>query len=137
MISLYREFTLVSPAVWDNLKAFVKSNAKACVESGKPLKVIVTQDENKRNKEQNRRLFGYLYKTISEQAWVDGKQFSKKVWHEYYAEKYGYSEEIMMPDGTLKTIRKSTSDMTVGEFADYMTHIEMDAASELGIEWNG
>jgi hypothetical protein len=134
--SLYREFTLVSPVVWDNLKAFVKSNAKACVESGKPLKVIVTQDEKKRNKEQNARLWGYLYKTISEQAWVQGKQFSKDVWHEHYARLYGTCEDITLPNGEVVTRRKSTSDMTVGEFADYMTHIEMDAASELSIEWN-
>jgi len=99
------------------------------------LRVIVTEDEKKRNTEQNRRLWGYLYKTIAEQAWVDGKQFSKEVWHEHFARMFGVCEEMILPDGEIITRRKSTTEMTVGEFADFMTQIEVYAAQELGVEW--
>lgn len=135
MTALYREFPLRSPSVWLALVAFVKANAAACVDRGRPLRVIVTEDEKKRNTEQNKRLWGYLYKTITEQAWVDGKQFSKEVWHEHFARMFGVCEEMILPDGEIITRRKSTTEMTVGEFADFMTQIEVYAAQELGVEW--
>lgn len=135
MTALYREFPLRSPSVWLALVAFVKANAAACVDRGRPLRVIVTEDDKKRNTEQNRRLWGYLYKTIAEQAWVDGKQFSKEVWHEHFARMFGVCEEMILPDGEIITRRKSTTEMTVGEFADFMTQIEVYAVQELGVEW--
>ena len=135
MTVLYREFPLRSPSVWLALVAFVKANAAACMDRGRPLRVIVTEDEKKRNTEQNKRLWGYLYKTIAEQAWVDGKQFSKEVWHEHFARMFGVCEEMILPDGEIITRRKSTTEMTVGEFADFMTQIEVYAAQELGVEW--
>jgi len=135
MTALYREFPLRNPSVWLALVAFVKANAAACMDRGRPLRVIVTEDEKKRNTEQNRRLWGYLYKTIAEQAWVDGKQFSKEVWHEHFARMFGVCEEMILPDGEIITRRKSTTEMTVGEFADFMTQIEVYAAQELGVEW--
>ena len=135
MTALYREFPLRNPTVWLALVAFVKANAAACMDRGRPLRVIVTEDEKKRNTEQNRRLWGYLYKTIAEQAWVDGKQFSKEVWHEHFARMFGVCEEMILPDGEIITRRKSTTEMTVGEFADFMTQIEVYAAQELGVEW--
>lgn len=135
MTVLYREFPLRSPSVWLALVAFVKANAAACMDRGRPLRVIVTEDEKKRNTEQNKRLWGYLYKTIAEQAWVDGKQFSKEVWHEHFARMFGVCEEMILPDGEIITRRKSTTEMSVGEFADFMTQIEVYAAQELGVEW--
>ena len=135
MTVLYREFPLRSPSVWLALVAFVKANAAACMDRGRPLRVIVTEDEKKRNTEQNKRLWGYLYKTIAEQAWVGGKQFSKEVWHEHFARMFGVCEEMILPDGEIITRRKSTTEMTVGEFADFMTQIEVYAAQELGVEW--
>jgi len=135
MTALYREFPLRNPTVWLALVAFVKANAAACMDRGRPLRVIVTEDEKKRNTEQNKRLWGYLYKTIAEQSWVDGKQFSKDVWHEHFARMFGVCEEMILPDGEIITRRKSTTEMTVGEFADFMTQIEVYAAQELGVEW--
>lgn len=135
MTSLYREFPLRTPAVWVALVAFVKANASACSDRGTPLRVIVTTDEKKRNREQNKRLWGYLYKTINEQAWVEGRKFPKEVWHEHFARMFGVCEEMTLPGGEIITKRKSTTEMSVGEFADFMTHIEVYAATELGVEW--
>lgn len=135
MTALYREFPLRNPSVWLALVAFVKANAAACMDRGHPLRVIVTEDEKKRNTEQNKRLWGYLYKTIAEQSWVDGKQFSKDVWHEHFARMFCVCEEMILPDGEIITRRKSTTEMTVGEFADFMTQIEVYAAQELGVQW--
>jgi NinB protein len=132
---LYREFTLRNAGIWQALVALIKGNAKAMVEAGTPIKVIVTTAAAKRNGEQNRRYWGYVLKTIAEQAWANGHQFDADVWHEFCARKYGVLEEMTLPDGEIITRRKSTTDMTVGEFAEYMTKVEAYAAQELGVEF--
>lgn len=133
MSAIYREFVLCGPSIWSALCAFVSANARSCVERGRPLRVIVTEDEKKRNNEQNKRLWKAVYEQIAEQAWVDGKQFSKDVWHEWYAGKYMPKIEFVMPDGEIVMRRKSTSELTVSEFSEYMQRVEADAASELGV----
>lgn len=131
----YREFQLRSPSVWTSVLAFVKANAQACLEKGEPLRVIVTSDEKKRNAEQNRFYWGVALRDISEQAWVDGKQFDKDTWHEYFARMFGVSEELTLPDGEIITRRKSTSQMTVGEFSTYVNQVQAWAANNLGVEF--
>jgi hypothetical protein len=100
------------------------------------LRVIVTAQGEKRNNEQNKRLWGYVYQNISEQAWVNGKTFSREVWHEHYARKFGVMEEMVLPDGEIIQRRKSTTEMTVSEFAEFMQRVEADAASELGVTFS-
>lgn len=134
--AIYREFPLRSAGAWTALAAFVKANAQACITSGKPLRIIVTQDEKKRNAEQNKRYWGFVLKSITEQAWVDGRQFDKDTWHEYLARKFGVCDELILPDGEIVTRRKSTTQMSVGEFADYMTQVEAYAATELGVQFD-
>lgn len=133
--AIYREFVLQTPAAWHSLVAFIRSNASACADNGNPLRLIVTSDEKKRNAEQNKRYWGHVLKSIAEQAWVSGKQFDKDTWHEYLARRFGICEDVTLPDGEIIQRRKSTTLMTVGEFADYMTQVEVYAASELGVEF--
>lgn len=133
--ALYREFTLNAPSVWAAIVAFVKGNARAQVDRGRPLRVIITAEERKRNPEQNRFYFGAVIAQISEQSWVEGQQFSKDVWHEYFARLYGVCEDITLPDGEVVTRRKSTTDMTVSEFSDYTHRVQAHAATELGVEF--
>lgn len=132
---LYREFVLRSADVWRLLVTFVKANAKACADDGKPLRIIVTQDEAKRTASANRRYWGYVLRTIAEQAWVEGRQFDADVWHEWYARKYGVCDDVVLPGGEIVIRRKSTTQMTVGEFNTYMQRVEADAATELGVEF--
>lgn len=135
MSTLYREFTLRAPEAWRALAAFVAGNAKACIESGRPLRVIVTAEDRKRNAEQNRYYWGAVLTTISEQAWIDGRQYDKDVWHEYVARKFGVCDEVVLPDGEIVTRRKSTTQMTVGEFSEYLNRVQAYAASELGVQF--
>lgn len=137
MTTLYREFTLRAPEAWKALAAFVAANAKACIERGRPLRVIVTTDEKKRNAEQNRFYWGLVLTTIAEQSWVEGRQFDKDVWHEHLARKFGVCDEVVLPDGEIVMRRKSTTQMTVGEFSDYLTRVQAYAATELGVEFDG
>ena len=132
---IYREFTLASPMQGVELMTLLKANAAACVERGSPLRVIVTEESKRRNSEQNRRLWGYLYKTIAEQAWVNEKQYTKDIWHEFFAREFGVCDEMVLPTGEIITRRKSTTEMSVKEFADFMQQIEIYAAQQLGVEW--
>lgn len=133
MSSLYREFPLRSPAIWPMVVAFIKANAQAFASRGEYLRVIITADEKKRNSQQNRFYWGAVMKAICEQSWVAGNQFNKDAWHEYYARKFGVLEEITLPDGEIVIKRKSTSEMSIGEFSEYLNQVQAHAASEFGV----
>jgi hypothetical protein len=134
-VTLYREFVLDRKAVWPIIVNFVKANYNALIDAGKPLHIIVTTAEKKRNGEQNARLWGYIYATIADQAWVDGRRYSKDTWHEYFARKHCPKTEFVLPGGEIISRRKSTAEMNVGEFSEYMNAIEAEAAMELGVRF--
>lgn len=116
-----------------SLWAFLKQNWRAMADAGKPLAVSITEAKSKRSSDQNRRYWS-LITEVAEQAWVDGKQFSKDAWHELLARKFGVCKEITLPDGEIVLVRESTGDMDVATFTAYMTRIEVFAAQELGLE---
>jgi len=78
-------------------------------------------------------LWGYLYKTISQQAFVNGKQYDSDVWHEMFARKFSICDEVTLPDGEIITRRKSTTQMSVSEFGEYMENVQSYAAMNLGV----
>lgn len=129
---LYKEFVLRGPLQWQQVLALVKGNAKACNDAGKPLRLIVTQDEKKRSREQNACYWAYLTQ-IAEQAWVGGRTFDKEVWHEFFARQFGPQDELILPDGEVVLRRKSTTQMTVGEFSEYIEKVAAHAVTELGV----
>jgi hypothetical protein len=133
--ALYREFTLRNGGVWNAVVAFIKANAPTFADKGEPLRIIVTAEEKQRNAAQNRFYFGAVLKQISEQAWVDGKQFDKDTWHEYFARKYGILDELTLPDGEIITRRKSTTQMSVGEFSEYLDNVQAYAGETLGVQF--
>jgi hypothetical protein len=130
---MYREFVLRNPDVWTAFCAVIKGNAQAFADKGTPFRIILTNDSAKRNELQNRRYWGYLLKHISEQSFVNGQQFDKDVWHEYLARKFGVLEEVTLPDGEIITRRKSTTQMSVSEFGEYMENVQSYAAMNLGV----
>lgn len=134
--ALYREFTLKNGGVWNAVVAFIKANAPSCADKGEPLRLIVTAEERQRNAAQNRFYFGAVLKQVSEQAWVDGKQYDKDTWHEYFARKYGILDELTLPDGEIVTRRKSTTAMSVGEFSAYLDAIQAYAGETLGVQFD-
>lgn len=134
--ALYREFTLKNGGVWSALVAFVRANAPSFADKGEPLRVIVTAEERQRNAQQNRFYWGAVLKAISEQAWVEGRQFDKDAWHEYFARKYGVLDELILPDGEIIMRRKSTTQMSVGEFSEYLDAVQSYAGETLGVQFD-
>jgi hypothetical protein len=132
---VYREFALTNANVAQALWQFLKLNANALATQGKPLWVICTNDAKKRNNQQNSRYWGFVLAPIAEQAFVQGRRFDSAVWHEHFAQKYVPHIEFHMPDGSIHRRRKSTSELTVREFAEYMNTVEAEAACELGVQF--
>lgn len=132
---LYREITILGPEQLSNMVRFIKGNAQAYIDRGRPIRVIITTEEANRNKAQNKRYWGFVLRDISEQAWVDGQQYSTEVWHEFFARLYAEHDDVTLPDGQVVSRRKSTTKMGVSEFADYMQRVEAYGATELGVRY--
>ena len=115
----------------------LRKHAAEAISIKKPLRVIITnKDRRSRNAEQNRRLWKAVYEQISEQAAVEGKKYDKDIWHEFFASKFLPQHEFALPFGQIVLRRKSTTELSVSEFADYMMQVEAFAASELGVVFN-
>ena len=135
MTALYREFPLRTPSGWNALVAFVKANAAACLEDGKPLRLVVTQDEKRRTLEQNRFFHGPVLDAITAQAWWQGRQYPKEFWKEYFRRRYLLKGEYTTPDGEIIQVYWSTADLNVGQMTAFLEQVQAEAASEWGVEW--
>lgn len=135
--SLYREFTLRSPADAGAMVNFIKSNAAAFVDKGTPLRVIVTEEEMDRLDEQIKYYFGVVVKAIAEQVWVAGRQFDKDVWHEQLAKQFLPTKELVMPDGEIVLKRSSIArgQISLKRMGKYLQEVEAYAATEHGVRF--
>jgi len=135
MTTLYREFVLRVPEAAKLLTAFLKQNAGAAVDRGKPLRVIVTEEERKRTGEQNRLFHGPILDAISEQAWWGGKRYPKEFWKEYMRRRYLLKDEYTTPDGEVVQTYWSTADLNVGQMTEFLNKVQAEAATEWGVSF--
>lgn len=127
---MYREYILTSQTMLNQLLTTLKSE----MVSRQQLRVIIT-DEKPRNNQQNRFYWGSVLEDISRQICVSDRYHSKEVWHEYLADLFAEKIELTLPDGTIKQRRKSTSEMTVNEFSEYLNQVQAFGA-EHGVIFN-
>lgn len=100
---------------------------------------------------QNALMWAARLKDISQQAWVDGRQFSEEVWHEHLKREYlpeGDEEDLgklvkdpekyrkwaILPSGE-RDLVGSTTQLTKYGFSQYMMQVEAWAAQELGVRF--
>jgi len=95
-------------------------------EFGTGFELVLQPLKSKRSQSQNR-LYWALLRQISAVVWIDGKQYSDVVWHEYFARMFIGSSDL--PSGGKVAI--STTTLSIEEFGNYITQIEQWAA-ELG-----
>ena len=128
-MTVSRTFVLSGPVPAKQLHSMLKQNAAAMAQQGRPLVVTVSEHKAKRNTAQNAR-YWVLLTHIAETAWVGGKRYSSLVWHDHLKGKFlGYEEA---PDGS--RVPMSSQNLSVSEFADYMTRVEAYALDELGLD---
>lgn len=65
---------------------------------------------------------------IAEKLKVQGQTFSTQAWHSYFKQRFLGIEEIRMPNGRVVQEVRSTADLSVPAFGDYMTQVEAWAA---------
>lgn len=124
-----KTFILREQAHAQSLVAYLKQHAGPQARAGKPLVVTVAEHKAKRSSEANARYWALLAE-ISEQVQINGKSYSKDVWHEHFKDLFAPKE-----DGPGRLLPISTSQMNTEQFNTYMTQIESYAAQELGVEF--
>ncbi len=77
----------------------------------------------RRSNPQNAR-YWLLIHAIAEKVKPNGQEFGPETWHTWAKSKFLGCEEFRLPNGKTLLIPKSTTDLEVPEFADYMTQLE-------------
>lgn len=81
---------------------------------------------NSRSQQQNRYMWGIVYKIIGDELGMTSEEV-----HEVYKEKFlSYKKEIK---GKFYTFTKSTTELNVVEFGEYLDKVIRHASSELGL----
>jgi hypothetical protein len=75
----------------------------------------------KRSLEQNR-LYWAILSDISEQV-VPGKAYEPSVWHEYLRGLFLNERMMELPDGSVKLLEPSTSELRLDEFSEYVEKV--------------
>jgi hypothetical protein len=132
---LNREFKVTGEQSIAAINSIIQSNWKPMNESGTPLFVIITSTEEKRRAQQNKYYWAVVIRSIAEQAWVGGKQFSTEAWHELFAQMYGVHKDVTLPHGEVVTKRLSTTEMKVREFSEFTEKVTAYGALELGVRF--
>ncbi len=127
--AIYQEFD-GTPTGWKLFVSFLKAN------KNRALRLIVTEDDAKRNDPQNRLLHVTLQR-IATNAWWDGKQYPMEFWKEYYRRRFLLKDEYQTPTGEIIQVYWSTADkkFSVGMCSELINKIMADAAQEFGVEF--
>ncbi len=80
----------------------------------------------KRSTDANRRYWLLLH-AMASQLVVSGERYSADSYHAYFRSRFLGCDDVKMPNGKTLTIPRSTRDLDVSEFNDYMTQVEADA----------
>ena len=83
--------------------------------------MILELRKPKRSLEQNRYYWAVLT-DISEQV-VPGRSYEPSVWHEYLRALFLPERMIELPDGSVKMVEASTSELRVNEFTEYLEKV--------------
>lgn len=110
------------------------------------LEVVIQKKAKPRKPSQNALMWVGPLADISDQAWVEGNQYSPEVWHEHFKRAYlpedddpeirllakaGYRKWDYLPNGD-RVLIGSTTDLLVKGMAVYITQVEAFGAS-LGV----
>lgn len=115
---------------------------------GENLQIVAREAVKTRTKDQNALMWSGALRDISEQAFVEGKQFSDMVWHEHFKREYlpeldepylaelvkdadSYKKWDYMPNGE-RVLVGSTTDLSKYGFGQYLEQIYANGAN-LGV----
>lgn len=138
-----RPFLLRDEAVRDNLIRVIQNLP---LDADHPLEIVIDERRPTRKQTQNSYLWAGPLKDIAEQAWIDGKQFSAEVLHEFLKRellpeefdpelvKDDYQKWRYDPKGN-RILVGSTTDLTVKGFNLYLEQVTAFGAA-LGVNFS-
>lgn len=115
------------------------------IDALEPLQIVVSDYKPPRKKSQNDLMWAGPLKDMEEQAYLEQRRYSAKVWAEYFKEQFlpeefdpeycrvGYVKWEDAPNGTRKLVG-STTQLTVKGFALYLEQIYA-FGSNLGVQF--
>lgn len=138
-----RPFRLVDEQVRERIIAAVHHLP---IDTLRPIEVVFQEEQKKRKLDQNALMFAGPLRDIAEQAYLDGRQFSVEVWHEYFKRQLlpeAYDPELCMENYTKwsvdpagdRVLVGSTTQLTVRGMAQYIEAIQAFGAS-LGVQFH-
>lgn len=138
-----RTLYLRNEAVRDTLLALVRNLP---VSGAKPLQVVIEEYKPPRKPDQNSLMWVGPLRDIASQAWLEGRQYSAEVWHEFFKrellpEEYdpelclsGYEKWAIDPAGN-RVLIGSTTKLTVKGMAQYITELHAFGGN-IGVEFS-
>jgi len=138
-----RTILLRSPLQRETLIALIPNLP---LDEHKPLMVTIEAYKEKRKQDANAAYWAGPLRDIAQQAWIDGRQFSAEVLHEYMKEQFlpddyiedeclkGYRKYEFDPAGNRKLVG-STTMLTKKGFAMFMEQVEAFGAS-MGVQFS-
>ncbi|MBS7328972.1 MAG: recombination protein NinB [Oxalobacter sp.] len=113
----------------------------ACAAIGKlpedqdrPIEVVIREQVQARKLDQNALMWAGPLEDICRQVYLDGRMYSKEVWHEYFKREFlpempeegmtldGYRKWAFLPNGD-RVLKGSTTDLTKKGFARYLEQV--------------
>ena len=116
-------------------------HAKMLLGLDKRVRIDVSEAEEDRSVQQNAYYWGPCLAEISEQAVVCGQRWTVDAWHELFKRQFiGYEVKKVKVAGRKKVtvIRrlKSSTDLSVKQFSDYLDKVQAFAAADLGVRFS-
>jgi hypothetical protein len=122
-------FVVRDEKILERCVSLIRGNWRGLAQSDRCMVVHLMVENAQRSLEANR-LYWHLLQVISDNAWLEGRQYSRDCWHEWYRQRF--LAKIEGPGGVLYPA--STSRLSSKEFSEYLNRIEVHACDELGLE---
>ena len=107
-------------------------------EPSRRIRVVVGVAEDDRSLRQNRFYWGYVLKSISQQARIEGKRYVTEAWHELFKRQMlGYEVKKTRVAGRAKPTvyrrLRSTTDLSVPQMSRYLDEVIAFAVTDLSV----
>lgn len=116
------------------------------LDADKPLELLVREEVKQRKPDANALMWAGPLRDLSQQAWLDGRQFSAEVWHEFCKKEFlpeefdpelcleGYRKWDIDPAGD-RVLVGSTTQLTVKGMSQHLEQMHALGGS-LGVEFH-
>lgn len=81
------------------------------------------------------RFYWAMLRDIEEQIMPENCKYTADTWHEYFKTRYLPTRMLELPNGMVKEIERTTTELTKKEFGDYVEQV-LAFSTEHGLVWS-